>query len=184
MEEKEIKSIVESMLFVWGEPLPVQTISDILGIHSGIVRKCLLDLKEEYEVEDRGIQMIEIDDCFQLCTNKKNLPFLEKLCAPVQKKKLTQAALEVLAIIAYKQPITKPEIEEIRGVKCDKAINTLLERGLIAEKGRLEKIGRPILYETTETFLKQFGLRSLKDLPPLKDIPAFEEDQEEQQAAE
>jgi segregation and condensation protein B len=184
MEEKEIKSVIESMLFVWGDPLHVQTISDILGIHSEIVRKCLLDLKEEYEVQDRGIQMVEIDNCFQLCTNKKNFPFLEKLCTPVQKKRLTQAALEVLAIIAYKQPITKPEIEEIRGVKCDKAINTLLERGLIVEKGRLEKIGRPILYETTETFLKQFGLTSLKELSPLIDISVFEQFQEEQQAIE
>ncbi|QEK12199.1 SMC-Scp complex subunit ScpB [Crassaminicella thermophila] len=174
MDEKKIKSIIEAMLFVWGDPVNIKTIADIISLPPEFIRKCLLDLKKEYEVQDRGIQIIEVNNCFQLCTNSKYFDYIQKLCTPIQNKGLTQAALEVLAIIAYNQPITRPEIEAIRGVKSDKAINTLLEKELIAENGRLERIGRPILYCTTDKFLKSFGLNNLEDLPRIEDFEALD----------
>ncbi|QXM06071.1 SMC-Scp complex subunit ScpB [Crassaminicella indica] len=170
MEEKEVKSIIEAMLFVWGDPLNIKLVADTLDLPPEFIRKCLIDLKKEYEINDRGIQIIEVNNHFQLCTNNKYFDYIQKLCAPAQNKGLTQAALEVLAIVAYNQPITRPEIEAIRGVKSDKAINTLIEKELIAETGRLEKTGRPILYGTTDTFLKSFGLNSLKELPSLEEF--------------
>ncbi|WP_053957363.1 SMC-Scp complex subunit ScpB [Inediibacterium massiliense] len=170
MEEKEVKSIIEAMLFVWGEPLPIKNISDTLDLSQEYVRKCLIDLKKTYEEENRGIQIIEVNNNFQLCTNSEHFDYIQKLCTPSQSKGLTQAALEVLAIIAYNQPITRPEIEGIRGVKSDKAINTLLEKDLIEEGGRLEKTGRPILYKTTDIFLKAFGFNHLNDLPKLEEF--------------
>lgn len=174
MEEKEVKSIIEAMLFVWGDPLNIKLVSDTLNLPSAFIRKCLIDLKKEYEMQDRGIQIIEINNHFQLCTNSKHFDYIQKLCTPVQSKGLTQAALEVLAIIAYNQPITRPEIEEIRGVKSDKAINTLIERELIIEKGRLEKTGRPIIYGITDIFLKSFGLNNLEDLPKIENFETLD----------
>ncbi|MBF8983017.1 SMC-Scp complex subunit ScpB [Lutibacter sp. B2] len=170
MKEKEVKSIIESFLFIWGEPLNVKNIANALNLSSEFVRKCLLDLKTEYEKEDRGMQIIEINNSFQFSTNQNHFEYLQKLCTPPQNKGLTQAALEVLVIIAYKQPITRPEIESIRGVKCDKAITTLIEKELIEETGRLERIGRPILYGTTDIFLKSFGLNNLNSLPEINEF--------------
>ncbi|MCT4618696.1 MAG: SMC-Scp complex subunit ScpB [Marinisporobacter sp.] len=174
MEEKEIKSIIESMLFVWGDPLSIKLIGETLNLPPEFIRKCLIDLKKEYETYDRGIQIVEVNNNFQLCTNNKNFEYIQKLCSPPQNKGLTQAALEVLAIIAYNQPITRPEIEGIRGVKSDKAINTLVEKELITEAGRLEKTGRPILYGTTDIFLKSFGLNSLKELPSIEKFESLD----------
>ncbi len=169
-KEKVIKSTIESMLFIWGDPLSAKNIADALNLPTEYIRKCVLELKRDLEDKDRGVQIIEINNSFQMCTNSKHYEAIQALCTPVQNKGLTQAALEVLAIIAYKQPITRHEIEAIRGVKSDKAINTLLEKGLIAEKGRLEKTGRPILYGTADNFLKSFGLSSLKELPEVSEF--------------
>lgn len=179
MKEKEIQSVIESMLFLWGDPLHVKTIAEVLELPPEFIRKVILDLKKEYEREERGMQIIEVNNSFQLCTNTKNYEYIQKLCTPPQNKGLTQAALEVLAIIAYKQPITRHEIEGIRGVKSDKAINTLLEKELIYEQGRLEKTGRPILYGTTETFLKAFGLSSLEELPDIENFEKLDFDENE-----
>ncbi|QZY56828.1 SMC-Scp complex subunit ScpB [Crassaminicella profunda] len=174
MEEREVKSIIEAMLFVWGDPLSIKLIADTLNLAPEFIRKCLIDLKKEYEMHDKGIQIIEVNNSFQLCTNNKHFEYIQKLCTPPQNKGLTQAALEVLAIIAYNQPITRPEIEGIRGVKSDKAINTLIEKELIIEKGRLEKTGRPILYGTTDGFLKSFGLNNLKELPNIDEFESLD----------
>ncbi|MDF2546433.1 MAG: scpB [Anaerosolibacter sp.] len=179
MEDKEIQSIIESLLFIWGDPLNVKNISEVLDFPPEFIRKTILDLKKQYEAEDRGLQIIEINNSFQLCTNTKHYDYIQKLCTPTQNKGLTQAALEVLAIIAYKQPITRHEVEGIRGVKSDKAISTLLDKELILEKGRLEKTGRPILYGTTETFLKAFGLSCLEDLPAIEDFEKLDFDENE-----
>ncbi|WP_236932671.1 SMC-Scp complex subunit ScpB [Geosporobacter ferrireducens] len=169
-KEKEIKSMIEAMLFIWGDPLSAKNIADALNLPTEYIRKCVLELKRDLETEDRGIQIIEINNNFQMCTNSRHFEAIQALCTPAQNKGLTQAALEVLAIIAYKQPITRHEIEAIRGVKSDKAINTLIEKGLIIENGRLEKTGRPILYGTTDNFLKSFGLSSLKELPEVSEF--------------
>lgn len=170
LDEKEIKSTIESMLFIWGDPLPAKSMANALNLPVEYIRKCVLELKGEYEIGNRGIQIIEVNNTFQMCTNSNNYEVIQTLCTPVQTKGLTQAALEVLAIIAYKQPITRHEIEAIRGVKSDKAISTILDKGLITESGRLEKTGRPILYSTTDIFLKSFGLTALADLPEISEF--------------
>lgn len=174
MNEKDVKRVIEAMLFVWGDPLDIKSIADTIDLPPEFIRKCLIDLKKEYEIQKRGIQIIEVNNCFQLCTNDEYFDYIQELCTPSQNKGLTQAALEVLAIIAYKQPITRPEIEGIRGVKSDKAMHTLLEKNLIVESGRLEKTGRPILYSTTDTFLKTFGLSSLEYLPEIDEFEILE----------
>ena len=135
-----------------------------------LVYECLLELKEEYEKESRGIRIREINKAFQFVTSKDMASYIDRLCTPVKRRKLSQAALEVLAIIAYKQPVTKGEIDSIRGIKSDRVMEGLLARELIKEAGRTNGIGRPILYGTTEEFLKNMGLGSIKELPEIDDI--------------
>ncbi|MDD4378069.1 MAG: SMC-Scp complex subunit ScpB [Eubacteriales bacterium] len=168
--KKTIKSAFESMMYVWGEPLDVKTVADIFNISKADAYDYFLELQQEYEQEGRGIVIREINKTFQFVTRAENAEYIERLCTPVKIKKLSQSALEVLAIVAYKQPVTKGEIESIRGVKCDRVIEGLGKKDLIEEKGRSNAIGRPILYGTTDTFLKQFGFKSIKELPEIEDI--------------
>lgn len=168
--KKTIKSAFESMLFVWGEPLDVKIAAEIFNMNWKDAYDYFKELQAEYQQEGRGIQIREIDKSFQLCTKMENSEYIERLCTPVKEKRLSQSALEVLAIIAYKQPVTKGEIEAIRGIKCDRVIEGLAKKGLIAEAGRSSGIGRPILYGTTPLFLQNFGFKDLKDLPDIDDI--------------
>ncbi len=168
--KKTIKSAFESMLFVWGEPLDVKVAAEIFNMNWKDAYDYFKELQHEYAEEGRGIVIREIDKKFQFITNIENSEYVERLCNPVKEKKLSQSALEVLAIIAYKQPVTKGEIESIRGIKCDRVIEGLTKKNLIEEKGRSSGIGRPILYGTTEFFLKNFGFKDLKDLPDIEDI--------------
>lgn len=170
MDKDELKSAIEAILFAWSDPLSAKDLSDILGVENKEVKKTLKEMIDEFNYNKRGIQILQMNEHYQLSTRPEYYEYLQKLFAPKQNKGLTQAALETLAIVAYKQPITKTEIEGIRGVKCDKAISTLLEKELIEEQGRLEKTGRPILYGTTINFLKVFSIRSLEDLPNVKDL--------------
>lgn len=165
-----MKSALESMMFVWGEPLPVKSAADVFGAEKKEVYDCFKALQEEYEQEGRGIIIREVNGAFQFVTRAENAAYVERLCTPVRTRRLSQSALEVLAIIAYKQPITKGEIEAIRGVKSDRVMDGLFKKDLICEKGRSTAIGRPILYGTTDTFLKHFGFTSIKELPPIDDI--------------
>ena len=167
---KTIKSALESMMFIWGEPLEVKTCADLFNISKEDMMEYFLELKDEYEQEGRGIVVRQVGKSFQFVTRPENAEFIERLCTPVKVKKLSQSALEVLAIIAYKQPVTKGEIDAIRGIKCDRVIDGLVKKDLICAKGRSEGIGRPILYGTTDTFLKNFGFTSLKELPEIEDI--------------
>ncbi|MDX5737817.1 SMC-Scp complex subunit ScpB, partial [Clostridioides difficile] len=125
-------------------------------------------LIEEYREQNRGIQIIKLENKYQMCTNKDYAEYIKKIIEPKKKKSLSQATLETLTIIAYKQPITKVEIEDIRGVKCDKVLQTLFENELIREAGRLNKIGKPIIYKTTDEFLKLLNIESLEELPPIE----------------
>lgn len=175
---KTIKSAFESMLFVWGEPLDVKVAAEIFNISWKDAYDYFRELQAEYEQEGRGIQIREIDKSFQFCTNIENSEYIERLCTPVKEKRLSQSALEVLAIIAYKQPVTKGEIESIRGIKCDRVIEGLMKKELVAEAGRSSGIGRPILYGTTPVFLKNFGFRNLKDLPDIDDIGSIVREEE------
>ncbi len=170
MNNKTVKSAFESMLFTWGDPLPAKEAADVFGIKEEEARGLFLELKEEYEQEGRGIVIREINGAFQYATKEENASYVEKLCTPVKIKRLSQSALEVLAIIAYKQPVTKGEIEAIRGIKCDRVMDGLAAKGLVEAVGRSQAIGRPILYGTTDGFLKHFGFSSLKDLPEIEDI--------------
>lgn len=168
MNNKKIKSALESMMFVWGEPLDYKVAAEVLECDKKIIYQCFLELQTEYY--NKGIQIVEVDKKFQFSTSPINFCYIEKLYSPVKEKKLSQPALEVLAIIAYKQPITKAEIDEIRGVKSARVIEGLTLKGLIEEKGRDEKIGKPILYGTTDFFLQKFGLKSLSELPIIEEI--------------
>lgn len=172
------KSALESMLYVWGEPLSIKAASDVLGIEYDQVKELLIELKDEYENDGRGIRIRQINRSFQMITPAENAIFIKRLCTPVKSSKLSQAALEVLAIIAYKQPVTKAEIESIRGVRADRVVEGLMKRNLVAEKGRSEGIGRPIIYGTTDVFLKQFGFASISELPPFQDLEGVLSDEE------
>lgn len=166
MDYRTMKSVLEGLLLVSGdEGLPLKTAADILETDPGVVRDVLDDLAQDYIREGRGFRVAEVAGGFRLTTVPEHAPYFEKLAVSPNRSALSQAALETLAIIAYKQPITRSEIEEIRGVKCEKALNTLLSKQLIREAGRAEGIGRPILYATTREFLEHFGLRELSDLP-------------------
>ncbi len=170
MNKKNIKSAFESMMFIWGEPLSAKEAGNVVGIETDEALEIMRELAEEYEQEGRGIVIREINGSFQYATRETNADYIERLCTPVKIRRLSQSALEVLAIVAYRQPVTKGEIEAIRGIKCDRVMEGLLAKGLVEAVGRSQAIGRPVLYGTTDTFLKNFGFTSLKDLPEIEDI--------------
>lgn len=169
MDSREIKAIVEALLFTWGDPLGLDDISDIIEIDKKTLKEIIDEMIDDFNFNRRGIQIVKINDKYQLSTRPEHFEWIKKLYVPRVNKTLSNAALETLSIIAYKQPITKAEIEMIRGVKCDKAINTLLEKNLIKEIGRLDRTGKPIIYGTTEDFLRCFGLSNLEALPTIDD---------------
>ncbi len=168
--KKTIKSALESMMFVWGEPLDVKEAAEVFNMDKKEIYPYFKELQEEYEQEGRGIVIREVNKSFQFVTREENIDYIERLCTPVKHKKLSQSALEVLAIVAYKQPVTKGEIESIRGIRCDRVLEGLSKKKLVAEVGRSDAVGRPILYGTTDEFLKQFGFSTLKELPDIADI--------------
>ena len=174
--KSDIKSAIESMLFVSGEPLALRELSNNLELKEKNVEEILSEMANEYEDKSRGIRLISINGAYQLVTKSENSDFVQKLLKKNKKHSLSQASIESLAIIASKQPITRIDIDEIRGVKSESAIARLIERGLIKDIGRLEVPGRPILYGTTDEFLRQFGLKTIKELPSL-DLYSDEETQ-------
>ncbi|PWM64204.1 MAG: SMC-Scp complex subunit ScpB [Eubacteriales Family XIII. Incertae Sedis bacterium] len=167
---KSIKSALESMMFTWGEPLSAKTAAEVVNINWKEAYECFKELEREYEEEGRGIRIREVNKAFQFVTLADNSEYIERLCTPVKQKRLSQSALEVLAIVAYKQPVTRSEVEAIRGIKCDRVLEGLEKKELIAEVGRSAGIGRPILYGTTDTFLRSFGFTNIKELPDIDDI--------------
>ena len=173
MNKKAIKSAFESMMFTWGDPLPAKDAGNVLGISTEEALEIMRELASEYEQEGRGILIREINGAFQYVTRETNSDYIERLCTPVKIRRLSQSALEVLAIVAYKQPVTKGEIEAIRGIKCDRVMEGLVTKGLV------EAVG-PVLYGTTDLFLKNFGFTSIKDLPEIEDIEyavSYDEDE-------
>ena len=169
---KTMKSALETMMFMWGEPLEVKDAAEVLEADKNVIRGLFRELQAEYEQEGRGIRIREVDDAFGFVTLAENDIFLKKLCTPVRVRRLSQAALEVLAIIAYRQPVTRSEIDSIRGIKSERVIDGLIDKDLVEISGRSEGVGRPLLYRTTKEFLKKFGFSSLKDLP---EVPEYEE---------
>lgn len=162
----ELKGHIEALLFVNGDPLSVHRLADILNVDKENIEDLIVKLKTDMESSQRGLTIIKVAGGYQLCTKPELSEIIEEL-AQVVEPKLSVAALETLSIIAFRQPITKQEIEMLRGVRVDRVLTTLLERGLIEDVGRKEVIGRPILYGTTEEFLKCFGLDCIEDLPAL-----------------
>lgn len=163
------KGIVESLLFAAGdEGLSLKQLASVLEVTEEHVLEIIEDMREEYERnKDRGLVIAQLAGTYQFVTKKENAPYLKRMVESPATSHLSQAALETLAIIAYKQPITRVEIEEIRGVKTERPIQTLIAKALIKEVGRADGAGRAYLYGTTKEFLDYFGLRNLQELPPL-----------------
>ncbi|MCM3762922.1 SMC-Scp complex subunit ScpB [Alkalihalobacillus oceani] len=179
MKLEDIQSIMEGLLFVIGdEGLSIEQLADIIELEPETVKEALFALQMKYEEQKRGLQIIEVAGGYRFTTKPEHAGYIKKLAASPLHSGLSQAALETLAIIAYRQPLTRMEIEDVRGVKSEKAIQTLSSKLLIKEVGRAPGAGRPILYGTTAFFLDHFGLNGLEDLPPLP------EDVEEQEIAE
>ena len=160
---------VEAVLFAAAEPIEYTKVAAALGMDDEQMLLCIDALNEKYSAEDSGICLLQLDTKYQLCSKKEFVEAVRNVLDLKRNAPLSQAAFEVLAIIAYNQPITKPYIEQIRGVDCSGVVNTLCQRGLIEEKGRLDVPGRPVLYGTTSDFLRCFSLNSLSELPELPD---------------
>jgi segregation and condensation protein B len=172
MDFGAMKSAIEGLLFVAGdEGLDAKELADVLEVDAHLARDLVKELQAELKRKKRGLQIVEVANAFQMTTIPLHAPYFERLAAAPTRSSLSQAALETLAIVAYKQPITRVEIEEIRGVKSDRALHTLVAKELIHEVGRAEAVGRPILYGTSKQFMEYFGLRSMEDLP---ETSAFE----------
>ena len=167
MDIKSMEAAVEAMLFAMGDAVQVSDLASVLEINTDEVRKLVRQMMVRYDDENRGVHIIELGDSFQMCTKSSMYDYLIRLTHRPKKHSLTDVALETLSIIAYKQPVTRAEIERIRGVNSDKAINRLVEYNLVSEMGRLDAPGRPILFGTTEEFLRTFGVRSPEELPML-----------------
>lgn len=178
MDTVKLAGSIEAILFIVGEPVQINKLSEALEVSELEIIAAIDVLKSKYS-NDSGIHLLYFGNSLQMATNPAYQEQVELLLNPVQKKSLSQASMEVLSIIAYKQPITRSEIEEIRGVKCDYSIMWLLQKGLICEVGRKDTVGRPMLFGTTDLFLRQFGLQSLNDLPKHETLPEIIEQEDD-----
>lgn len=162
-----IKYAIEGILFAAGEPVKAAKLAVVLDRKVQEIEDAVAELKEEYDNDHRGFNIIEISDGYQICSRPEYYTYIREILGEQRNQPLSNAAMEALAIIAYKQPVTRGMVEKIRGVNSDGCVNRLYERGLIDECGRLDAPGRPILYKTTDVFLRCFGLRTPRDLPPI-----------------
>ena len=167
MAEGSLKGRIEAILFVAGEAVSIRDMAKALQIDEKELKAALKEIGSEYDYEQRGFMLKRFGDKVQLATRPLYSEDVLRLLQPVQQQSLSQAAMETLAVVAYKQPVTRAEVEQIRGVKCDYSLQSLMMKGLIQEAGRKDTIGRPILYATTDMFLSHFGIQGLEDLPPL-----------------
>ena len=179
VEIKKLEGIIEAVLFAMGDSVELGQIALAIEHDEETTRKIIHQMMDRYETEDRGIRIIELEDAFQMCTKKEMYGYLIRVA---KKYVLTDVLLETLSIIAYKQPVTKLEIEKIRGVKSDHAVNKLVEYDLVCEVGRLDAPGKPILFGTTGEFLRRFSIQSADDLPTLnpEQVENFKEEAEEE----
>lgn len=170
MEENNYKAIIEAILFTMGESVELAKLADTIELSKGETRKLLNEMIKEYNESDRGVTIMELDGAYQMCTKADYYEYLIKIAKQPKRRVLTDVLLETLSIIAYKQPVTRAEIEKIRGVACDHAVNKLVEYNLVCELGRLDAPGRPLLFGTTEEFLRSFGVHSVDELPVLSTV--------------
>lgn len=182
MEIKKLMASIEAILFTMGDAVEAERIAAALEHDVDTIRRVVHHMMDEYAKEERGIQIIEVGDSFQLCTKAQMYESIVKIAHVPKKHVLTDILLETLSIIAYKQPITKQQIEQIRGVKSDHAVNKLVEYNLACEVGRMDAPGRPILFGTTEDFLRNFGISSLDQLPIInpEKVATFKQEAEEE----
>ena len=178
MQLSDAPQIIEAILFVAGEPVKIGELAVALDVEESEVVSAVEQLERSLEEGRRGITVKRYGDHLRLETRAEYAPYVERLLQPVQKQSLSQTAMETLAVIAYRQPTTKGEVEQVRGVKCDYSVQSLLQKGLIKEVGRKEALGRPILYATTDKFLEHFGISDLRELPPLPDPQPVEKVEE------
>lgn len=178
MDNKEYKSIIEAILFTMGESVELSRIADAIELDKATTKKIILEMQKEMNESERGLTIIELDESYQMCTKTEMYDYLIKIAKQPKKKILTDVLLETLSIIAYKQPVTKIEIEKIRGVSSGHAISKLIDYNLVCELGRLDAPGRPLLFGTTEEFLRSFGVHSVDELPVLSPVQLEEFKQE------
>lgn len=174
MERQKAEAVLESILFTMGDSVEISRLASVLELSDKEVREILNGMQEKYQAEERGIFLLWLEDSVQLTTKPEMYEYLIKIAKTPRKMVLTDTVLETLSIIAYKQPVTRLEIERIRGVSCDHAVNKLLEYDLITELGRMDAPGRPLLFGTTEQFLRCFGVKSLEELPELSALQVEE----------
>ncbi len=174
MNIKKAEMVIEALLFAMGRSVTAEELAGVLEQDRETTVKIVHHLMDRYAREARGVQIIELDDAFQMCTHPSAYEYIIRLTHQPKKQVLTDVMLETLAIIAYRQPVTRAVIEKIRGVSSDHAVNKLVEYGLVCEAGRLDAPGRPILFATTEEFLRTFGLKSREDLPVIDPVRAAE----------
>ncbi len=170
MEKNKAKAVLEAILFTMGDSVEIDRLAAVIEEDKDTTKKLLDEMAEAYREEGRGIALTTLEDAVQLCTKSELYEYLIKIAKTPKKFVLTDTLLETLSIIAYKQPITRLEIEKVRGVSCDHAVNRLLEFELITEVGRLDAPGRPLLFGTTEQFLRSFGVKSIEELPELSAV--------------
>ncbi len=178
MEEKKYEAIIEAILFTMGESVELEKIASALELDKKETKKIIDRMMQRYEDDSICVKIIELDGAYQMCTKSEMYEYLIKIAKQPKRHVLTDVLLETLSIIAYKQPITKVEIEKIRGVSCDHAVNKLVEYNLVCELGRLDAPGRPLLFGTTEEFLRSFGVQSIEELPVLNPVQVEEFKQE------
>lgn len=181
MERVQAEAVIEAILFTMGESVEISKLAEVIEENVRTTKKILDGMQAKYEEENRGIMLTQFDDAVQLCTKPDMYEHLIKIAKNPRKMTLTDTVIETLSIIAYKQPVTRLDIERIRGVSCDHAINKLLEYDLITELGRLDAPGRPLLFGTTEQFLRCFGVKSLEDLPEMNPVQLEEFKQQAQE---
>ena len=182
MRTKQLESIIEAILFTMGDSVEVSKIASAIEQDVPTTEKLIHNMMDKYQKEERGIRIIELDHAYQLCSKPEMYVYLIRIAKQPKKYVLTDVMLETLSIIAYRQPITKLEIEKIRGVKSDHAVNKLIEYNLVCELGRLDAPGRPLLFGTTEEFLRRFSVQSLDDLPGIEPekLETFKEEAEDE----
>lgn len=167
MQSDRNETIIEAMLFAAGNIVRIDDIAEILCVENKKIEECIININSRFNTEGRPVTIRKIDNGFQMCTKPEYHEYIKKMQEKKTKKALSQSAMETLAIIAYKQPITKIEIEKIRGVSSDYAVSTLMEFGLIEDTGRINAPGRPLIYSTTDEFLRTFGYSNIKELPDI-----------------
>ena len=184
MEREQQEAVIEAVLFTMGESVEISKLAELIEESKATTKKIVYEMKEKLQQANRGIDIVELEDSFQMCTKTEMYEYLIKIAKSPRKYVLTDSVLETLSIIAYKQPVTRADVEKVRGVNCDHAINRLIEFDLVTELGRLDAPGRPLLFGTTEEFLRRFGIHSLEALPEMNPMQVEEFKQQALQEVE